>query len=439
MNLKNIYSLLGGVFLLTGCASEAPFQSERGDKDGMGEFRKSSLNLDVVSGDGINVITRAGEENVNINDFKIHFRKDGILEKTIIYKDMPDVVMLDPGVYRITARYNDDEDAAWDNPVFEGTSGEFSVTAGSITSDIDPIKCVLMNVKVSIVFDQSLINEIGEDGYIEVKLGNNGFGLQYKKTETRTGYFRIGSEKTLIATFHGTINGAQVTETKSLQDVAAGTHYQVTFKLHNHNTDNNGTAPGTVSVDASVNYENIENNITVKDELLTDESERPKQDDPNNPDDDDPNNPGNDDPVTPPSDEGGPTVTGREPINIDDWNVAVEGLACVLDVHSETGITGFTVKINSATLTNDVLTGVGLASEFDLISCKTADGVDVKDGLADLGLPVAEQVENQKDVVFDVSQFMGLLGIYGAADHKFILTITDASGTTVKELKLRTM
>lgn len=445
MKIKNIYSLLGGLFLLTGCTSEAPFQSERGDKDGMGEFHKSSLNLDVISGDGVNVITRAGEENVNINDFKIQFRKDGILEKTVVYKDMPDVVMLDPGVYRITARYNDDEDAAWDNPVFEGTSGEFSVTAGSITSDIDPIKCVLMNVKVSIVFDQSLMNEIDADGYIEVKLGNNGPGLKYYKNETKAGYFRIGSEKTLIATFHGIINGAQVTETKSLQDVAAGTHYQVTFKLHNHSTENSGTALGAVSVDASVNYENIEQNIAVKDELLADESERPKQDDPNTPGDDDPNTPGDDDPNTPgndnpvtPPDDGGPTVTGREPINIDDWNVAVEGLECVLDVHSDTGITGFTVKINSATLTNDILTGVGLASEFDLISCTTAAGVDVKEGLADLGLPVAEEVENQTDVVFDVSQFMGLLGIYGAADHKFILTITDASGTTVKELKLRT-
>ena len=143
-------------------------------------------------------------------------------------------------------------------------------------------------------------------------------------------------------------------------------------------------------------------------------------------------------PVTPPADGDGPTVVGRAPINIDDWNVAFEGLECVLDVHSETGITGFKVKIDSATLTDGILTGVGLASEFDLIACTTAAGTDVRDGLEGLGLPVAEQVNGQKDVVFDVSQFMGLLGIYGAADHRFILTISDASGTVVKELKLRT-
>lgn len=435
MRFKNIYSLAGGLLLLTGCAAEAPFPSERGDKDGMGEFRKSALNLDVITSEGIDVITRAGEESVNINGFTIEFHKDGNLEKRFIYKQMPDVVMLDPGVYRINAKYNEDKDAAFENPVFEGMSGEFSVTAGSITSDIDPIKCVLKNVKVTIVFDKSIRDEIGDDGYVEVKLGNSGPGLQYFADETRAGYFKIGSEKTLVATFHGDINGSQVTETKSLQDISAGTQYELTFKLHNHNTDNNGSLSGGVNVDASVNYENIDQEVSVKDVLLDDESERPNQSDPDEPNKGDE---GDDDPVTPPAEGDGPTVVGRDPINIDDWNVASEGLQCVLDVHSDTGITGFKVKIDSATLTDDILTGVGLASEFDLIACTTAAGTDVREGLEGLGLPVAEQVNGQKDVVFDVSQFMGLLGIYGAADHRFILTISDASGTVVKELKLRT-
>ena len=434
MKLRNIYSLAGGLLLLTGCAAEAPFPSERGDKDGMGEFRKSALNLDVITSEGIDVITRAGEDSV-INGFTIEFYKDGNREKRFIYKQMPDVVMLDPGVYRINAKYNEDKDAAFENPVFEGMSGEFSVTAGSITSDIDPIKCVLKNVKVTIVFDKSIRDEIGDDGYVEVKLGNSGPGLQYFANETRAGYFKIGSEKTLVATFHGDINGSQVTETKSLQDISAGTQYELTFKLHNHNTDNNGSLSGGVNVDASVNYENIDQEVSVKDVLLDDESERPNQSDPDEPNKGDE---GDDDPVTPPAEGDGPTVVGRDPINIDDWNVASEGLKCVLDVHSDTGITGFKVKIDSATLTDDILTGVGLASEFDLIACTTAAGTDVRDGLEGLGLPVAEQVNGQEDVVFDVSQFMGLLGIYGAADHRFILTISDASGTVVKELKLRT-
>lgn len=431
MKFKNIYSILGGLFLLTGCAAETPFQSERGDKDGMGEFRKSALELDVISGEGINVITRAGEEDIDMAEFKIQFFKDGKAEKTIKYGEMPDVVMLDPGVYRITARYNEDEDAKFNNPLFEGTSGEFSVTAGSITSDIDPIKCVLKNVKVSIIFDEELKKEVGEDGYIEVKLGSSGPGLKYYPTTTDVGYFHIGSEKTLIATFHGSINGAEISETKSLQDVAAGTHYQVTFKLHNHITGNHGNATGTVSIDASVNYENIENNVTVKDVLLTDESERPKQDDPNN---EDPEQPGNDDPVTPPA-TGGPQVIAEAPINLDEWNENPS--ACVLKVLSQTGITAFVVDIESGSLTPDELAGVGLAAHLDLVEGSDGNGTDLSGGLTGLGFPVKENVLGQKDVTFNITNFMPLLAALGVGDHTFILKVTDESGTCEKELKIR--
>lgn len=434
--MKKIYkkSLLGLALILSSCGAESPFSPPAPNpsgKDDMCEFHKSAINLDVKSDDNVWTPTRGGETDVNINNFKISFMKDGEVVKTHIYGEMPDIVMLEKGVYQVIANYGEDRPAEWENPVFYGESGEFEVSPEVITTDIDPIKCVLKNVKVCIVFDQELANSIGDDGYIEVKVGN-GQGLKYYKDETRAGYFRIQEEKTLVATFHGKINDTEISETKSLDNIEGGVSYEVTFKLHSHNGINQGDANTNVNVDASVDYENIENNVTVKNELLTDDSERPKQDDGNEDD-----NKGNgDDPGT--SDEEGPKVSAREPIVLDDWNVAVEGLSCVLDVHSESGITGFKVKINSATLTDEILTGVGLASEFDLISCKTAAGADVKEGLSGLGLPVADEVEGQKDVVFDVSQFMGLLGIYGAADHVFVLTVSDAQGTTVKELKLRT-
>lgn len=427
--------LLGLSLLLSACGAESPFEPEvnpnTNGNDGLCEFRKSAINLDVKSDDNVWSPTRAGETDVNIDNFKLIFKKDGKAVKTVRYGEMPDVVMLEKGVYQVEANYGEDRVAEWENPVFQGVSGEFEVSPDVITTDIDPIKCVLKNVKVCIVFDQELANSIGDDGYIEVKVGN-GQGLKYFKNETRAGYFRIVDEKTLVATFHGKINDTEISETKSLENIESGVSYEVTFKLHSHNGINNGDANTTVNVDASVDYENIENNVTVKNELLTDDSERPHQGDDEGDDNGDDNK---DDPGTT---DGGPVITGQDPINLDGWNVATEGLKCVLDVHSDSGITGFKVKINSATLTDEILTGVGLASEFDLISCKTAAGADVKEGLSSLGLPVADEVEGQKDVVFDVTQFMGLLGVYGAADHVFVLTVSDSQGTTVKELKLRT-
>lgn len=426
----------GLVLFFTGCASENPFSYEREEgKDKYGEFHKSALTFDVKDEDGIQVNTRG--TGVDINQFNLEFRKIGGETTTIKYEKMPDVMMLEQGTYQVYATLNSDLEAAWDNPFFVGYSGEFSVTPQSITTSIDPIECTLRNVKVTVQFDPDLAAASDEECYIEVKVGN-GNGLKfYKDPEIHkrngggeAGYFHIEKESTLVATFHGALYGTDISsqETKALSDIAGGNHYKMTFSLHSHAGANNGDSNAEVNIDASVDYVNIENNIVIKDQKLED-TERPKQEDPDIP--------GNDDPVNPPS-EGGPTVTARAPINLDDWNIATAELSCILDVHSDTGITGFNVKISSPKLTEEVLTGVGLASEFDLISCKTAAGKDVKEGLQSLSLPVADQVENKNDVVFDISQFMSLLGIYGAADHKFILTLTDASGTNVKELKLRT-
>lgn len=55
--------------------------------------------------------------------------------------------------------------------------------------------------------------------------------------------------------------------------------------------------------------------------------------------------------------------------------------------------------------------------------------------LTGLGLPV--NVAGQKDVEFDISGFLFLMGALGECEHHFVLTVTDANGTTVKTLKIK--
>lgn len=439
MKRQYIYSFLGSL-LLGSCAAEAPFEGPGEPERKLVEFPKSALDFDVMADEDIKVQTRAGEDEVNLDDFVINFlRNDGTNVKTVKYGEMPDIIMLPQGTYTISATYGDKSlDAAWNNPVFDGISGEFNVTKDEI-STIDPIKCYLSNVKVNIDFSSLLTDAMSDDSYVEVKVANR-TGLQYnKETGNKSGYFRVENEETLVATFNGKINGADVSETKSLSNITSGCLYQITFKLHSTNGSDVGDTDAAVQIDATVNYENIQKDITVEDEPLTD-SERPNQggtgnDDPGN--DDDPDN--TDNPDNPQNE--GPTVTAEDPINIDEWNIAYEGLNCVLNVHSETGITGFTVKIDSETLTKDILDGVNLSSEFDLITGLSVDGRDLSEALGGedgLGLPIKDEVKDQTDVEFDVSSFMGLLGVYGAADHHFYLTVSDASGTRVVDLKLRT-
>lgn len=424
------------VLLLSGCANEAPFSSERDNgKNKYGEFHKSALTFNVREENGIQVQTRA--TSVDIDKFQLSFIKDGKVERTVEYGDMPEVMLLEQGTYTVKASYGADLEVEWDNPFFEGESAEFDVTPKTITSSIDPIVCRLKNVKVSVVFDPELAAVAGDESYIEVKV-KNGKGLQfYKNADVHVqkgggtaGYFRINDETTLIATFHGSIYGSGIEqETKSLADIAAGNHYKMTFSLHSHNGADKGDSNGSVNVDGSVEYENMETNVVIKDQLI-DDSERPVEDDPGN------NNPGGDDPVTPT-----PTALEIIPsagISLDDWNVNPS--SCCLTIKSATGVTGFIVDIDSPSLTPAELANVGLASHMDLITGMgtTESGeLDLSAQLTGLGLPCKEKVEDQKEIVFDITKFMNLLSALGDGDHTFILNVTDESGTYEKKLRIR--
>ncbi|MDE5868912.1 MAG: hypothetical protein K2H18_01660, partial [Muribaculaceae bacterium] len=67
----------------------------------------------------------------------------------------------------------------------------------------------------------------------------------------------------LVATFHGEVEGIPTVETKSFDQVQKGHHYKITFKLHTQSDEHYGEADATVNVDASVTTVDLENNIVV--------------------------------------------------------------------------------------------------------------------------------------------------------------------------------
>lgn len=99
-----------------------------------------------------------------------------------------------------------------------------------------------------------------------------------------------------------------------------------------------------------------------------------------------------------------------------------EGLKpAVVDIHSENGVTSLKVKIISDFLTEDMLSGIGLTSQFDL-----ADPGEYAEGLAGLGFPSADEVNGAHDLQFNITKFIPL--IFEEGDHKFEITVTDAKG-----------
>ena len=424
-----ILSLL--TLFLAGCAKENPFDVE--PQVETGEIRKSAINIDLR--DEERVQTKAGED-YNIDDFRITFTKTGSTSIVASYRygDMPDVVTLEKGSYIATAEYGEDKEAEWNNPYYKGVSDSFTVVPGKITDTIGDIVCRLENVKVSILFAPVLTAQMSDDSYVAVSVCESGQEAQAKylrftkSDEQRgiSGYFRHLEGVSLVATFHGVVEGLQTNETKAYATVQKGYHYKITFKLHTQSGESDGDLNGTLGVDASVTVSDVERNIVVEEDEILDDSERPREEDPTPPEN--PDNP------TPPATEG-PKVTPQAPINFDVVNEVDPSSHVAIDITSETGITEFIVEILS-----EDLNGLGVNS-LDLVnpsaSSLPTDGLEFMRGL---GIIPEDKTSlgGEKTVTFDVSGFMEMLCALGSGkEHTFKMTVGDASGTLVKELKLR--
>lgn len=421
--MKRLYilSLAAAAMLATGCSKENPFTGPENQEEG--QLLKSALAVDMKVDETVrkNIRTRA---DVNLDDFTVIFTKEGQSTPVRKYKysEMPDVVTLPVGDYVCTATLGENRPAEWENPYFLGRSETFTVNPYEITSYVAPIECRLENIKVSIEFDPMLKSRMSSDSYVEVKVGDN-TGLKYTLTETeagKAGYFMHTAETTLVATFNGKIDGTDAVETKSLRDVAKGNHYKITFKLHDHSGDPTGESDVNVQVDASVTITDIERNVEIGDEPLLDDSERPSEE-----------------PVGPgpgPEEPKAPEITGVAPIDLDKLNTIDGTIPVGMKVTSfaDGGFEAFDVVIDSPDLTPEELQNVGLSANLNL--AVTPD--EFAAPLANFGFPV--NVKGQKEANIEISTLLlGMLSGVGAGHtHNFIITVTDANGTTVKTLQL---
>ena len=423
MKTKYLLSLLTSLLLFTSC-EELGFNITT--DQGAGRFSTSSILLDVR--DNSNVVynspaTRAGE----LDDFKILFFKGDspAPEESFTYSQMPDVVVLPVGTYRVVASKGTDVEADWDSPYYLGESKSFQILKDSITSDIDPIVCRLQNVMVTVEFDPILISAMSEDSRVEVKVGDNA-GLNFTKaTEGRAGYFKYEGNS-LAATFYGTVEGAETVETKSFDTVEQGVHYKIRFKLHSQDPDHSGQAGGDIFVEASVTPVNVDREVDPGEDTDLGDDERPMEGSDEGKDPETPVTP------VPGDDQKAPEIVAEAPVTLDGVNVIDDNLtSCVLNITSfaDGGFTKFECKIDSNTL--DV-TQVGLSNPLDLIN----PGSD-EDALIGLGLLKEGQVvKGSKEMKFDLTSFLTMISALGPGLHNFELTVADANGETTKTLIL---
>lgn len=426
---------LGIVLMGASCSKEHPW--DLSESNGQGRLLKSAIELDLQNQEGIEMHTRAAAPAHE--DFTLDFIKDGETTPTVSYKysEMPEVVMLDAGVYTAVASHGENPHADWEAPYFKGET-KFNIVADKITEHIDPIVAKLSNVRVSILFDPALKAAMGADSKVTVRVGEHGT-LDFSHTDAdRSGYFaHVENSQTLTATFNGTVDGYPVSESKGYDNVQPGTHYRITFKLHNAASGGDGNIAGNITVDASVEVTDMNVSVDPEDETLVDDM-RPVQggDTPGPVTPVDPVNPA---PtitsVAPnPADPDDAPYIGFKPVDLSIENVTASDLYVCLNVESTApgGIQAFKVYIDSDSLTPDELEGVGLQQELDLVNPG-----DLEDSLVGLGFPV--NVGGKSSCKFQITGFIPMLNALGEAKHKFTLVVTDANGTTTVELKLRTL
>lgn len=121
----------------------------------------------------------------------------------------------------------------------------------------------------------------------------------------------------------------------------------------------------------------------------------------------------------------GPVITWRG-YNIDQSYDLSADMTIVVDIESENGIKAFEVNIDSEVLA-PMLGAVSIPETFDLC---TVDGA-LAETLQSFGFKTGSDVTSPMS--FDITQFVSILMMMDAGEHKFHLAVTDDNGVTTRK------
>lgn len=413
--------------MLTSC-DESVLKPNGEDETFQGKILKSALTIDVMDATDVKVRSANWQNNLTVT-----FRNlDSNKEFQYKYSEMPDVVTLPEGKYVADVECGDELDAEWEASSYNGVSEPFLVKANQITDNIGTIVCKLQNVKVTVEFGPLLESLISNVAVVDISMGSNENSPSLRFTSAdvkaqRAGYFKYIEGVSMVALFSGEVEGIELRQQKFLTNIQPGCHYKILFRLHKTDDDAHGIVAGRLVVDASVTVVDLERNVTLVDDELLDDDERPRED--------------GGDTVT----WDGPTVTAESPLKLPAQNlwkpnngkvtlrceqvvpISNPNVNVALNFASKVGFTEFYADIESPTLTPEELQGVGLTPHLDLIN--PGSNAEALEGL---GLPI--NVGGKKEVGFRLTNFMTLLAALGEGSHSFIVHAKDANGELVVTL-----
>ena len=431
--MKNIFliclTLMAVLFTFSACHSE---KMETGATDVTGQLSLASMKMEVdLKVDTVYPQSRAG---VDVSNFLLTIKNSqGEQVEQYTYSEMPEIISLPVGTYTVVASSAEAATNGFDVPFYTGSTEQFTIKENELT-EVSALTCRLANVMISVEYDEELRKLMGEDVVTTVKIGDN--SLDIPSSETRKAYLIApASAGSMDITLKGTIDGESVTEVKRVENVQAGQYNIIKYVLSPVDDGNN-------SVGGNLNIAiNIDSSMTSSDETVgVNPGEEPGIDDFPTDGGEEPGDGDGDGGDESGSEQNMPTIVGTD-FNGKTFDISKDVLTVTKGQSVSLSVTLLApnkmahvyVTIDSETLTEDVLVGVNLAKNFDL-----AEPGDLEAGLKGLGFPTGTDVIGKEEIPFDITQFTSLLGIYGAANHNFIIRVVDQQGLEVTEtLKIK--
>lgn len=433
--MKNIFlicfTLMVVLFTFSACHSE---KMETGATDVTGQLSLVSMKMEVdLKVDTVYPQSRAG---VDVSNFLLTIKNSqGEQVEQYTYSEMPEIISLPVGTYTVVASSAEAATNGFDVPFYTGSTEQFTIKENELT-EVSALTCRLANVMISVEYDEELRKLMEEDVVTTVKIGDN--SLDIPSSETRKAYLIApASAGSMDITLKGTIDGESVTEVKRVENVQAGQYNIIKYVLSPVDDGNN-------SVGGNLNIAiNIDSSMTSSDETVgVNPGEEPGIDDFPTDGGEEPGDGDGDGGDESGSEQNMPTIVGTD-FNGNTFDISKDVLTVTKGQSVSLSVTLLApnkmahvyVTIDSETLTEDVLVGVNLAKNFDL-----AEPGDLEAGLKGLGFPTGTDVIGKEEIPFDITQFTSLLGIYGAANHNFIIRVVDQQGLEVTEtLKIKSV
>lgn len=389
-----------------------------------GELKLSSMKIGVDMDVDVVYLESRAESEIDLSNYIVTiYDKYSQRAGQWVYSEMPEIVSLAVGTYTVEVKSAAEPSNGFDIPYYKGTA-TCEVKENQVTEGLE-ISCKLANMLFTVEYDESFQDKISEDVVTTITIGEN--SLQIPASESRKAYLIAPDSETasMEVNLKGTIDGEVIDYSEHFDDVKSGVHNIIKYQFIP--VSDGSVAGGAFSVSIA-----IDSSLTASDESV---SVNPGPE------------PGIDDfPTGGGEGDNLPTIVGTN-FNGNSFDISNDVLEVPTTINGNNplplqvtlsaanGIAHVYVTIDSETLTEELLTDVGLAASFDL-----AEPGELEKGLQGLGFPTGAAVVGQTEILFDVTKFTPLLGIYGVASHNFIIRLVDQQGLEVTQtLKIKSV